>query len=54
MNPPTVIGFKPQRFPQKWFGRQIKAAIVLEGLAREIAIEAVASVLGSATVELPD
>jgi hypothetical protein len=51
---PTVIGFRPQRFPQKWLGRQIKAAIVLEGLAREIAIEAVESVLGSTTVKLPD
>ncbi len=51
---PTVIGFRPQRFPQKWLGRQVQAEVTLKEMDREAAIEAIRQALGSTTVKLPE
>lgn len=51
---PQIIGFRPQRFPQKWMGRQVYLEVKLKEMDRQDAIEQIRMALGHTTVQFPD
>lgn len=49
---PTIIGFRFQRFPIKWVGRQVKAGAIIHHMLRDQAIDQVKATLSHTTVKV--